>query len=65
MASDMSCGVVHEMADNGSPFITEKLKAYGVSVPLAFSEVSKGARLVQPFCVTLGRKPTDNRDSTE
>jgi hypothetical protein len=65
MASDMSCAVVHEMADNGSPFITEKLKAYGVSVPLAFAEVSKGARLVQPLCVTLGRKPVENKDSVE
>jgi hypothetical protein len=57
MASDMSVGVVHEMSENGSPFVTAKLQQYGVSVPLAFAEVSKGSRLVQPFCVTLGRKP--------
>jgi len=61
----MSCAVVHEMEANGSPFITEKLKAYGVSVPLAFSEVSEGARLVQPFCVTIGRKPIVYENSAQ
>lgn len=53
------------MEANGSPFITEKLKAYGVSVPLAFSEVSEGARLVQPFCVTIGRKPIVYENSAQ
>lgn len=56
MASEISCSVVHEMESQGSPFINEKLRQYGVSVPLAFSEVSKGARFVQPFSVTIGRK---------
>ncbi|PQE15976.1 UMTA methyltransferase family protein [Rutstroemia sp. NJR-2017a BVV2] len=49
IASDMSCAVAHEMENNGSPFLTKKIKTIGVSVPLAYSEVSKGARVVQPF----------------
>lgn len=56
MAADMSCAVVNEMGNSGSPFVTEKLKNFGVSIPLAYSEVAKGARLTQPFCVTVGRK---------
>jgi hypothetical protein len=63
MASDMSCAVAHEMENNGSPFLTEKIKTIGVSVPLAYSEVAKGARVVQPFCVTVGRKPEQNESS--
>ncbi|PQE18865.1 hypothetical protein CJF32_00006601 [Rutstroemia sp. NJR-2017a WRK4] len=63
MASDMSCAVAHEMENNGSPFLTEKIKTLGVSVPLAYSEVSKGARVVQPFCVAVGRKRKQNDPS--
>ncbi|TEY47664.1 hypothetical protein BOTCAL_0302g00120 [Botryotinia calthae] len=57
MAGDGSCAVVHEMANNGSPFIADKLKRVGVDVPKAYREVCDGARLTQPFCVTVGRKP--------
>ncbi|KAM0144292.1 hypothetical protein ACHAO1_000050 [Botrytis cinerea] len=57
MAGDGSCAVVHEMASNGSPFIADKLKRVGVDVPKAYEEVCEGARLTQPFCVTVGRKP--------
>ncbi|KAF7945522.1 hypothetical protein EAE96_010289 [Botrytis aclada] len=57
MAGDGSCAVVHEMAKNGSPFVVEKLKSVGVDVPKAYEEVCGGARLTQPFCVTVGRKP--------
>ncbi|KAI9647229.1 hypothetical protein NHQ30_003612 [Ciborinia camelliae] len=65
MAADMACSVVEEMGNNGSPFIAEKLKTYGMSVPLAYSEICKGARLTQPFCVTVGRKPLETRPSVE
>ncbi|KAM3078901.1 hypothetical protein ACMFMF_003829 [Clarireedia jacksonii] len=57
MASDLACSVVHEMSNNPSPFVQQKLKAFDISVPSAFAEISKGARLVQPFCITVGRKP--------
>ncbi|PQE03336.1 hypothetical protein CJF30_00005836 [Rutstroemia sp. NJR-2017a BBW] len=63
MASDMSCAVAHEMENNGSPFLTEKIKTLGVSVPLAYSEVSQGARVLQPFCVAVGRKRKQNDSS--
>jgi hypothetical protein len=63
MASDMSCAVAHEMENNGSPFLTEKIKTIGVSVPLAYAEVAKGARVVQPFCVAIGRKPEQDESS--
>ncbi|THV49791.1 hypothetical protein BGAL_0179g00160 [Botrytis galanthina] len=57
MIADGSCAVVHEMANNGSQFVVEKLKKVGVDVPKAYEEVCGGARLTQPFCVTVGRKP--------
>ncbi|KAF7914188.1 uncharacterized protein EAF01_000594 [Botrytis porri] len=57
MAGDCSCAVVHEMANNGSPFIVKSLERVGVDVPKAYEEVGGGARLTQPFCVTVGRKP--------
>ncbi|TGO61328.1 hypothetical protein BCON_0028g00450 [Botryotinia convoluta] len=56
MAGDGSCAVVHEMANNGSPFVVEKLARVGVDVPKAYEEVCGGARLTQQFCVAVGRK---------
>ncbi|KUJ22190.1 UMTA methyltransferase family protein-like protein [Mollisia scopiformis] len=60
MTSDLSCAVVHEMENNGSPYIAQKLKIHDVSIPPAYAEVFKGARLVQPFCITIGKKPIQN-----
>ncbi|KAF7924261.1 uncharacterized protein EAE98_007312 [Botrytis deweyae] len=57
MIADSSCAVVQEMANNGSRFVMEKLERVGVDVPKAYEEVCGGARLTQPFCVTVGRKP--------
>lgn len=57
MIADGPCAVVDEMANNGSQFVVEKLKKVGVDVPKAYEEVCGGARLTQPFCVTVGRKP--------
>ncbi|TVY84819.1 N-methyltransferase tcpN [Lachnellula suecica] len=57
MASEMSCSVIDEMEQSKHPVIAGKLKALGISVPMAFSEVMQGARITQPFCVAIGRKP--------
>ncbi|KAF7890663.1 hypothetical protein EAF00_008978 [Botryotinia globosa] len=57
MMGDGSSAVVHEMANNGSRFVMEKLESVGVDVPMAYEEVCRGARPTQPFCVTFGRKP--------
>jgi hypothetical protein len=65
LASDMACSVVHEMSNNPSPFVQQKLKDFGISIPSAFAEISKGARFVQPFCVTLGRKPVLDKSSAK
>ncbi|PQE18640.1 umta methyltransferase family protein [Rutstroemia sp. NJR-2017a BVV2] len=65
LASDMACSVVHEMSNNPSPFVQQKLKDFGISIPSAFAEISKGARFVQPFCVALGRKPVVDGSSAK
>jgi hypothetical protein len=61
----MACSVVHEMSNNPSPFVQQKLNDFGISVPAAFAEISKGARFVQPFCVTVGRKPVLDESSAK
>lgn len=57
LSSDVALAVVDEMEKSGNPYIAEKLKAHSVSIPLAYAEISEGARLLYPFCVAIGRKP--------
>lgn len=56
-ASELSCSVIDEMEQSGNSMVTDKLAAGGVSASMAYSEVMRGARLTQPFCVVIGRKP--------